>query len=219
MPGNYTFWSFPSTPVYGRSRINVAKGVTGDAPTDTSDSEDELLRFSVAYEARRKKWSHRLGLRGPQWRRLRQFGKKMARWWKGFNEFMTVPLWASVASIIVACTPPVQHQLEEHTQPLKGALQAAGSCSIPVTLVVLGGYFFTPTEESSSDQATITAPTTRPKPMRQKSMLAARKDPSRPGETATVVVAVVSRMILTPLILFPLFVLSTRFDWHAVFEE
>ena len=42
---------------------------------------------------------------------------------------------------------------------------------------------------------------------------------ARPGETRTVVVAVLARMILTPLLLVPLMVWATSEDWHAVFEE
>ena len=60
---------------------------------------------------------------------------------KGFLQFMTMPLYAALASLIVALTPPLQHVLSEHVQPVKGFLASAGNCSIPVTLVVLGAYF------------------------------------------------------------------------------
>ncbi len=42
------------------------------------------------------------------------------------NEFMTVPLWAAAGSLFVALIPPLQHTLDEHVQPFKGALTAAG---------------------------------------------------------------------------------------------
>lgn len=61
---------------------------------------------------------------------------------------MTVPMWAALLSLIVACVRPFQHALQDHMQPVKGALVAAGNCSIPVTLVVLGAYFHTPPPEN-----------------------------------------------------------------------
>lgn len=39
------------------------------------------------------------------------------------------------------------------------------------------------------------------------------------GETKTVVVSVMSRMVLTPMVLMPLMVLFTKFDVHRVFDE
>ncbi|KAJ6466563.1 phosphoketolase [Mycena vitilis] len=42
---------------------------------------------------------------------------------------------------------------------------------------------------------------------------------TRLGETKTVVIAVVSRMILTPMLLLPLMALCAKFDLHAVFDE
>ena len=64
--------------------------------------------------------------------------------WKGFAEFMTIPMWAALLSLLVACVRPFQHALDVHMKPVKGALVAAGNCSIPVTLVVLGAYFYNP---------------------------------------------------------------------------
>ena len=64
---------------------------------------------------------------------------------------MTVPLYAAFLSLIVALIPPFQHALNMHVKPIKGALEAAGACSIPVTLVVLGAYFYTPSKEGVKD--------------------------------------------------------------------
>jgi hypothetical protein len=60
------------------------------------------------------------------------------------SEFMTPPVWAALAALVVACAPPVQHALEVHAQSIKGALSAAGSCAIPMKLIVLGAYFHRP---------------------------------------------------------------------------
>ncbi|KIJ36688.1 hypothetical protein M422DRAFT_178893, partial [Sphaerobolus stellatus SS14] len=63
------------------------------------------------------------------------------------NNFMTAPMWAALASLIVACIPSLQHFMMEHVRPIKGAINSAGNCSIPLTLIVLGGYFWTPEPE------------------------------------------------------------------------
>lgn len=54
---------------------------------------------------------------------------------------MTVPLWAALFSFLVALVPPLQHLLES-VEPVKGALKQAGQCSIPLTILVLGAFFF-----------------------------------------------------------------------------
>lgn len=69
------------------------------------------------------------------WHGLHAFGR-------GFVQFMTMPLFAALASIIVAITPPLQHFLDERVHPVKAFLTAAGNCSIPVTLIILGAYFY-----------------------------------------------------------------------------
>lgn len=65
---------------------------------------------------------------------------------KTINSFMTAPLWAATASLVVAMIQPLQRLLGA-VSPLVGALQTAGACSIPLTMVVLGAYFI---EEKSA---------------------------------------------------------------------
>ncbi|KAF7342407.1 hypothetical protein MVEN_01829700 [Mycena venus] len=60
------------------------------------------------------------------------------------NSFMTAPLWAALASILVACVSPLQLAFKDHMYPIRTALSSAGNCSIPTTLVVLGAYFYAP---------------------------------------------------------------------------
>lgn len=166
-----------------------------------------------------------------------------------FFKFMTMPLWAALLSLVVACIRPLQHALEEHVQPIKGALTSAGNCSIPVTLVVLGAYFYTPPDASANaeterpDRRSLPSPTTAERDrsvstMSHSSLLdnmrdmfsmkrrsrrdlkaSAKQETARPGETKTVLVAVLSRMIITPLLLLPMIALSTKFDMQRVFEE
>ncbi|KAJ7760725.1 auxin efflux carrier [Mycena maculata] len=165
--------------------------------------------------------------------RLRHMRRRLYRWWVALNEFMTVPLWAALASLVVACVRPLQHALEEHMQPIKGAVTSAGNCSIPLTLIVLGGYFY-PAPPEDAQPATNGHPGIRTsqsassllenvREMFGKKPVAgqpkADKPEVRPGETKTVVIAVVSRMIVTPLLLLPLMALSTKLNLHAVFED
>jgi len=49
------------------------------------------------------------------------------------------------------------------------------------------------------------------------SMIAREKQ--RSGETKTVVIAVLSRMVITPLLLLPLMALCALYDWHDVFSD
>ncbi|KAK0550087.1 hypothetical protein OC846_003796 [Tilletia horrida] len=57
------------------------------------------------------------------------------------NRFMTMPLWAAIMSLVVALIGPLQ-QFIDSLEPVVGALRTAGGCSIPLTMVVLGSYFY-----------------------------------------------------------------------------
>ncbi|PBK68832.1 hypothetical protein ARMSODRAFT_1085259 [Armillaria solidipes] len=139
------------------------------------------------------------------------------RIWIALNEFMTVPLWAALASLIVVCIQPLQHLLEVHMQPVKGALASAGNCSIPLTLIVLGAYFY-PSEEGEAKTETRSLIHSM-KGMFTKRQARPQQEATQTGETKTVIIAVASRMIITPLLLLPLMALSTALDWHAVLED
>ncbi|CAD7065802.1 unnamed protein product [Tilletia caries] len=57
------------------------------------------------------------------------------------NNFMTMPLWAAILSLVVALITPLQKFIDS-LEPVVGALKTAGACSIPLTMVVLGSYFY-----------------------------------------------------------------------------
>ncbi|KAG8927306.1 hypothetical protein FRC01_007680, partial [Tulasnella sp. 417] len=171
------FYSFPNTPT--RSRVDLTKtfspanqptgpfltaGPSGsgrggagtpvrspDMEADLNDEWGGLPRGNITAPA------------ASRWESLfRRFKNRVSKIWDGVNEFMTVPMWAALLSLIVACVQPFQHALQDHMQPVKGALVAAGNCSIPVTLVVLGAYFHTPPPENPAEAvAPPPAPTTR----------------------------------------------------------
>jgi len=152
-----------------------------------------------------------------------------------------MPLWAAILALIVACIQPLQHLLEDHMQPVKGALASAGNCSIPVTLVVLGAYFYSPKASTSNEPIGRTLPSKRSsgslservremfklrtfwknrrRTRSSGSMSTMAQPEARLGETKTVVIAITSRMILVPFLLMPLMAISTWYDWHAVFAD
>lgn len=149
---------------------------------------------------------------------------------------MTIPMYAAVASLIVACVPVMQHALDQHMQPVKGALQNAGACSIPITLIVLGAYFYRPAESAeaangatqenyagdrrvSSSSASTLVGSWR-ESIHLRSLMRRSETPSKyPGETKTVLIAVLSRMVITPMVLLPLMAIFTTYDLHELFVE
>lgn len=147
---------------------------------------------------------------------------RVGRFCSRINDFMTVPLWAALLSLFVACTPPLQRTLHD-VEPLKAALRNAGNCSVPITLVTLGAYFYRPEPPLANGEVPSKPPVTgwsrfnllrsHEETRRTGSEIIRDEERRRasqvPGETRTVLVAVVSRMILTPLFLLPLFA------WYA----
>lgn len=204
--------SFPNSPNLSRTDLSQYE------PTSPND-EDQLPGFDHRPE---------VGIFG-------KIRKSVLHVLKAIHGFMTVPLWASLASIVVACAPPLQYWLQHSAHPLNGAISSAGNCSIPVTLVVLGAYFYPEAPESenntpkpppsmlATNQSTSTLASLgrglSGKANHVESSNPPRKAAARKGETKTVIVSIMSRMILTPLTLMPLVIFSAKYDFHAVFEE
>ncbi|GAA5851795.1 hypothetical protein JCM9279_004413 [Rhodotorula babjevae] len=244
--------SFPNTPipsVSSRSELNSTASEY-DEDEDEDDEEDDEMSAEWASEDGHAdaEWGAQRGfgrrfLDSGRFSRVRRFGrtaqKKLQRFWVKFSDFMTVPLWAAVLSLVVACIPPLQHTLNQ-AEPLKAAIRSAGSCSVPITLVTLGAYFYRPTPAAAADSSplrpegrelppsarrnsTSRSPARRPPRTFSRAMLARLRNPFAPiqhtpelvprgsgrGETRTVVVSVVTRMIIVPLCLIPLFA------WYA----
>jgi hypothetical protein len=241
------FHSFPNSPNYAspvplpgvEGGQTPQSGMTTEVPSDEEAGPDEFP--APATRTRR----------APSW--WKKFTKKVKGFWVAFNDFMTVPLWAALASLIVALIQPLQHTLDVHLPPIKNALEQAGKCSIPITLIVLGAYFYQPVDKDAEAAAKLTGTIRLPEATatayasdeerlranRQsqvslvgsvKSMFkldtfghsreASTEAPEvHPGETRTVWVAVLSRMVITPLILLPGIAMSAYFDWHQVFDE
>ncbi|PCH38379.1 hypothetical protein WOLCODRAFT_88050 [Wolfiporia cocos MD-104 SS10] len=194
-------------------------GMLSDTDDDDTDS---------AYPLRRPVAEPTFSLRQS---RLRRAGNRVRRAWSALCEFMTAPLWAALASLLVACIQPLQHLLDEHVETLKGAVTMAGQCSVPLTLVVLGAYFYNPPDESSNQALPYyKAPAQRrglfdsvkacfSKSATDVSVAEAPSSTPRPGETRTVVVAILSRMVITPLVLIPVLILCTKYRIEEVFSD
>ncbi|KAK1232456.1 hypothetical protein PQX77_004393, partial [Marasmius sp. AFHP31] len=235
--------SFPNSP--NQSRINLPDIDTADNSRANSDDEedednlnnDQVPSLPLPMHRRPSHAGSVSSTRSPGIRKFfRHAKRRVARVWLTFNEFMTVPLWAALLSIIVALVPAFQHALDVHMQPVKGALTSAGNCSIPITLVVLGAYFY---PEKKDDEASVKPTSSNPPGQtdlessssstliqQMRDVLHGGRDnkpvqarPTGTGETKTVFIAVLSRMILTPVLLMPLMAWAAKFDMQKVFDE
>ncbi|KAI0064285.1 hypothetical protein BV25DRAFT_1852854 [Artomyces pyxidatus] len=207
------FYSFPNTPV---------QSITPSAASseEEDDDDDELPAFRQPTAPTSSRFASIL-------RRTRHKLHKV-------NAFMTAPLWASVISLCVAVIPPLQHLLEVHLQPIKGAVTQAGNCSIPVTLVVLGAYFHRP---DASDKNGLSNRWRRAKARESftgsvREMLSFKSGRAAEnggqsstvaseakGEGKTVLVSIAARMLITPALFLPLMILGAKHDVPPVFED
>lgn len=241
------FYSFPNTPTRSRVDLTITPPVDDvpsvHTPDPAVDLNDEWGGIAAGAP-----------VTTPSSTRIGSFARRtknrISKVWSGFNEFMTVPMWAALASLLVACVRPFQHALEAHMQPVKGALVAAGNCSIPVTLIVLGAYFHTP-EPKENELPTTIAPghddvaeddrTRRHWSSSEMSVATLteslkgafklrgfkkgddskkkREDSKRKGESATVFVAIMSRMILAPALVLPAIVALAVYNIQRVTDE
>ena len=187
---------------------------------------------------------------------------------KRLHKFMTIPLYAALASFIVALIPPLQHLMMEHVATVRGLLVGAGACSIPVTMIVLGACFYNapqdkPLESSTAmidaeadeDLSIVSEDDADTEQRREASLSRSLMNTSqlsaitlaesvkgafnmrsprrrfkdrgkgkvesgeRPGETTTVVIACLARMIVTPLIILPVMGVLALNNVHPLFEE
>jgi hypothetical protein len=275
------FLSFPNTP--NASNSNLPSYLSTDPANTAAATGKAPAHRSLYHDAAYTEEPASLSPPPPDSSRVSAALARTLYALKGLNEFMTPPLWAALASLVVACVPRIQHVLEVHAQPVKGALSAAGSCSIPITLIVLGAYFYQP--PIAREEGAPPPPPHRPSGGEDEQletgvsawslktlarMFNTRKvkrrgrldipaehgengtgngngngvgvdghnegngrlvktsddtgtgtglEYRRPGETKTVIIAIASRMIITPVVLLPLMALSKRWDLQAVLDE
>ncbi|BEI80618.1 hypothetical protein CcaverHIS002_0111470 [Cutaneotrichosporon cavernicola] len=132
------------------------------------------------------------------------------RAWNSFYAFMTVPTWAALISIIIALIPPLQAFVSS-INPFVAAVKSAGQCSIPVTLIVLGAFFYTPKPAVHlPDEIDHSIKGYFERKIR--ALKTREKSAGYEGENRAVFVAVVSRMILVPLLILPVIAYIARTD-------
>ncbi|SCV74392.1 BQ2448_6824 [Microbotryum intermedium] len=200
------FMSFPNTPIpsqYG-SEVDGEDRQYSDDDEDDQEMREWGPRSPAPDRGDRDGWFEGERAQAVRrklakvWRPIKRFGIKI-------GAFMTVPLWAALLSLVVACIPPLQWALNE-AEPLKSAIKNAGNCSVPITLVTLGAYFYCPSQSASPSDPKLTF-WERLNPFRRLTSAERRerRRNSRPGETRTVLVAVLSRMVIVPALLIPIF--------------
>lgn len=110
--------------------------------------------------------------------------------------FMNPPLWAMIIALIVACIPGLQTFFFTkgtfQYNSITTAVSTAGDCAVPLILVVLGANLAQ--EKSEAGEAL-------------------------PYSTKTVWTAIVSRMILVPVILLPILAILARFAPISVVDD
>ncbi|KIM22301.1 hypothetical protein M408DRAFT_79252, partial [Serendipita vermifera MAFF 305830] len=216
---SHFFYSFPNTPQLSSTSLAVSHQ---DLPEPTTHSPPEVsVTTQIASTVSSATSTTRTTL---------------AKWGKGLKDFMTPPLYAALLSLIVACIQPLQHLLAVHLLPVKGAISSAGNCSIPITLVVLGGYFWrgdgSEENPTSNQQPPLRTDlpqqlqTAAPPLVRRKTRAASRSDTlwnggngNGNGENRTVLVAILSRMIITPVILLPIMALVMTKTTMRLFDD
>lgn len=221
------FRSFPNTPTRTPAASSYASSAAAtESNGEVSDIEEEDEEEYEGVGRRdgtapsRSKWQAKL--RKNRRNCVAWVGNKvlrrLARFWRGFNNFMTAPLYAALLSLVVACIRPVQMALD-HMVPLRNAIKSAGNCSVPITLIVLGSYFVEnpdDTPPSSSRKSALKKQASTTSSLRQKfAELFNKKSEggedtkAKPGENRTVFVSVVSRMIVAPMVLIPILAVYT----------
>jgi hypothetical protein len=173
----------------------------------------------------------------PVWSRKNTLTQRAARAggtiWRRVTNFMTPPLWASVASLVVALYQPLQHFIGSHLKPIRGAITQAGDCSIPLTLVVLGAYFhrapeksrLPPSDDLESQRATPLSQLRKIFCLESEDQMglirlrANTPQLGNSGEGRMVFAIILARMFIVPLLLLPLVVLGARRGSPHVFKE
>lgn len=204
------FWNLPEQP-----RRQTLVDLAEDSSESEAEDADEWGGPEMPLLNRRLSPSAPLARRAL--RRARVI--VVEAWWK-FYSFMTVPTWAALISIFIALIPPLQAAVSG-IRPFVAAVKSAGQCSIPLTLVVLGAFFYTPPapiQLPSDEEADHSI-----KGYIDRKFRALKRDPEvakkYEGENRAVFVAVISRMIIVPLIFLPFIALLARYDYFPAAED
>jgi len=115
-------------------------------------------------------------------------------------------------------------------EPVKGALGAAGNCSIPLTLVVLGAYFYSePQEEGLQNEDLSYSQISERQGLEHQAsrssllsafqeMFTLKRAPQcqsqTRGEGRTVFVAILARMVVVPAVMLPVMAILAKLDFN-----
>ncbi|PLW46719.1 hypothetical protein PCASD_03657 [Puccinia coronata f. sp. avenae] len=127
-----------------------------------------------------------------------------------FQRFLNPPLISSVLSIAIACVPPVQQWLSG-VQILRNFLNSAGNASIPITLIVLGSFFSSSTSHQSSIKSV--------KGNKHAPHIEPSSRSSSKNQSTTIALSLISRHLLTPMILLPLMYILSKFTRVTIFAD
>jgi len=150
--------------------------------------------------------------------------------WRKVTDFMTPPLWASVLSLVVALTQPLQHLFGVQLRPIRDAITQAGDCSIPLTLVVLGAYFHHPPDKSelpsselNGQRASLLGNFRRIFSLERwkedRCTLSQSTRARNRCEGRTVFVSILARMVVAPALLLPLVVFGRLQGYPPVIKD
>ncbi|EIM88928.1 uncharacterized protein STEHIDRAFT_53363 [Stereum hirsutum FP-91666 SS1] len=234
---NTIFRSFPNTPYRSQNGTPDETPDETEVETDLSDGElpQHMPRSSAPFpnigHGRPRLPSSRSPspIRTPS--TVRALRKRttsgIKKVWHAINGFMTAPLWAAILSLVVALIQPLQHALDVHLWPVKAAVSQAGACSIPLTLIVLGAYFYKapPPEEEGRKRKNGRKVRSESRWRRERRGRRERRERretekmEQKGETKTVIIAIVARMVIVPALFLPVMVLGAWLDLPTVFED
>ncbi|OAX38289.1 hypothetical protein K503DRAFT_770656, partial [Rhizopogon vinicolor AM-OR11-026] len=216
------YHSFPNSPSRKSAVLSSISVTSTCSEDDVADEADIAIEPSQQYRYHTR--TRRV---------FRRVWKGVRKAFRSVNSFMTVPLWASILSLIVACVAPLQSALER-MEPVKGALGAAGNCSIPLTLVVLGAYFYSePQEEGLQNEDLSYSQISERQGLEHQAsrssllsafqeMFTLKRAPQyrsqTRGEGRTVFVAILARMVVVPAVMLPVMAILAKLDFHDVFE-
>ncbi|KAA1067620.1 hypothetical protein PGT21_011637 [Puccinia graminis f. sp. tritici] len=208
------FHSFPNVREYWLQSLSSKRNSIATSCTSYNESVESAPESPTSDVHRPRRLSHH-GHKPRHWlKKIRKLFKWLiVRPILMINQFMTPPLYAAFLSLIVVSLPSLQEYLED-IHPLRSALKSAGDVSVPLTLVVLGAYFNTSDpNKSKTDSSTTEVGTQSLTPAELK--IQARLHKKRRVERLTILGSILSRMIITPLILLPLLLMILRYFHKA----
>ncbi|PLW46388.1 hypothetical protein PCASD_05455 [Puccinia coronata f. sp. avenae] len=125
---------------------------------------------------------------------------------EALDELLNPPLVSSIAAIIVACIAPLQSGLAK-IKPLREFISTAGAVAIPLTLVLLGAFFYRAPKGSQ--------------PQTEDERTESRKEKRRESRKKLIDIALTLsvRHIITPLIMLPILAVICQHSKDAVFHD